>query len=803
MSIKSGKILNEDDSHDVALTSSEVLSNQTEYSRPLFDPQKAEIQLKAILNLLLFYRWYLVGSVILFTILGWSISAFFTPIYESEGTVIISSSPNRFTMAGNDISSLLMSSYGIGLGTSISNELEILNSRSLGYTLLKKIFDERFDVYGRLYPILWRDYPKDSTLTTIDTVFYRVMTQKIVSQKGNNLSNILTIAFRSPSPLESQRMVDLIIDTYSETSTESNKKQVKSALNFLNKELVVVKENVTTYEESLRNFLNQSEIVEVNTQTVELIRTLSRLEGEKKANEVKLAATKEGIRRYTEEMNLLKPGFAKRVSQALAPYIQRMQVQLAEMQTERILLLTKNPDLRDDSVSDERLIKLNDQIQFLENEIYSKTSDLVSDEDFLFVGFINNTDGGVASKLQNYREQLIRLQVEEVQFETQIAVLDQQIQEYEVFYDKLPDYMIELARKKRELMINEQLYVSLAKQSAELMLWEQTQSGLARVVDLAYVPSEPIEPRTKLFVLGGFSFGILFFVAFVFIKEFGTNVINSVEKMKDLGYPIIGTIPELKYYIEEQFDGKEFIEIQGNLISTGLVTLLDSISPTAEAYRRLQSNILYSRPDHPYQVILTTSSNKSEGKTTLSSNLAITFAETGRKVLIVDCDFRRPRIHKIFGVEMSGGVVDSLFSDENPLHFIKASQIENLYLFTIGVMPPNPSEIIRSAGFKKMIHQLREHFDFIILDTPPYGIITDAAPLMHLADGIVVVAKFNQTLEGEFKLTLDNLNKIKAPILGLAMTAFDAKKTSGYYYADYYYQYSYESYNSYDKRAED
>ena len=138
--------------------------------------------------------------------------------------------------------------------------------------------------------------------------------------------------------------------------------------------------------------------------------------------------------------------------------------------------------------------------------------------------------------------------------------------------------------------------------------------------------------------------------------------------------------------------------------------------------------------------------------------------------------------------------------NEDPLTMIKTTLVENLYVFTIGMIPPNPSEIIRSEKFKNLINKLRDDFDFIILDTPPYGIITDAAPLINLADGIIAVAKFNQTKSIEFDFTLENLRKIKAPIIGLALTAFDPKKTSGYYYSDYYYQYSYESYKEYDNR---
>jgi len=760
-----------------------------------------DISVTKLIRLAFHYRWIIIITVLITTIFGYSLSVFFTPIYESQGTIIISTPSNKFSMAGSDISSLLMSSYGIGLGSSITNELEILNSRTLGYNLSTKIFEERFDQNGRLYPLLWRDYPTDSTATTIDTVYFRVMSQKLVTQKGNAFSGILNISFKSPSPLEAQRMVNLLIDTYSEASSESNKVQVKAALKFLNKELSLVKDKVTFFEESLRIYMQDSEVVKLDTQTDELIRTLSRLIGEQKQFEVKLAATNEAIKRYSAEIDAIKPGYAVQLSQSIAPYIQRLQVQLAEFKTERVLLFAKNPELQKDSFSEPRLEKLNSQIDYVYNEILQTTQKLLEDENFQLIGFATSADGGLTARLQNYREQLIRLQIEQISFQTQINVLETQIQGYESFYKQLPDHMIELARKKRDLSINEQLYLSLAKQSSELNLWEQTQSGLARIVDLAFIPSIPVEPRPKIFSLVGLAIGLLLSISYIGIKEFTTPEIDSVEKMKKKGYPVIGVIPDLQYYIKEQFNGDDFVNIEGNEISTGLVTLLDSISPSAEAYRRLQSNILYSRPDNPYKVILTTSSNKSEGKTTLSSNLAISFAETGKKVLLIDCDFRRPRIHKIFGFESNPGIIDCLFTDEDPLTMIKTTIVENLYVFTIGMIPPNPSEIIRSEKFKNLINKLRDDFDFIILDTPPYGIITDAAPLINLADGIIAVAKFNQTKSIEFDFTLENLRKIKAPIIGLALTAFDAKKTSGYYYSDYYYQYSYESYKDYDKRA--
>jgi uncharacterized protein involved in exopolysaccharide biosynthesis len=134
-----------------------IVNNNIDYVKDIETNLKEDddaINLSNIIRLAFHYRWLILIISFVTTLIAYSITAFVTPIYESQGTIIISTPSNKFSMAGNDISSLLMSSYGIGLGTSISNELEILNSRSLGYSLSQKIYEERFDQNGRLYPLL-------------------------------------------------------------------------------------------------------------------------------------------------------------------------------------------------------------------------------------------------------------------------------------------------------------------------------------------------------------------------------------------------------------------------------------------------------------------------------------------------------------------------------------------------------------------------------------------------------------------------------------------------------------------------
>jgi uncharacterized protein involved in exopolysaccharide biosynthesis len=155
-----------------------------------------EIDLRQIIALLLHNKWLIASITGAFTIGAVIVALLLMPIYESEGTIIISEAPNRYSMAGNDLSNLLMSSYGIGVGSSVDNELEVLNSRSLAMNLAQKIYDERFDYSGRLYPILWRSYPKDSTVTSVDTVAFRIMENKVITQKGGKMSSILTVKFQ-------------------------------------------------------------------------------------------------------------------------------------------------------------------------------------------------------------------------------------------------------------------------------------------------------------------------------------------------------------------------------------------------------------------------------------------------------------------------------------------------------------------------------------------------------------------------------------------------------------------------------
>ncbi len=209
-------------------------------------------------------------------------------------------------------------------------------------------------------------------------------------------------------------------------------------------------------------------------------------------------------------------------------------------------------------------------------------------------------------------------------------------------------------------------------------------------------------------------------------------------------------------------------------------------SSVAEAIRIIRTNLEFSGIDKKVKSVLITSSIPSEGKSFISSNLATSFAQNGSKVLLMDCDMRKGRLHKIFGIENEKGLSNLLLEDIETSFkdFIKKTDIDNLYLLPKGVVPPNPSELLNSPKTKALIHVLSDKFDYVILDGTPVNGLTDSLILTKYVDKTVIVATLNNTKTNEFEFTKKSLISVGADIAGVVVNK-TADVHSGYY-GNYY-----------------
>jgi capsular exopolysaccharide synthesis family protein len=227
------------------------------------------------------------------------------------------------------------------------------------------------------------------------------------------------------------------------------------------------------------------------------------------------------------------------------------------------------------------------------------------------------------------------------------------------------------------------------------------------------------------------------------------------------------------------------------MIDVHLITHTNPFSSIAEAYRQLRTNVQYSRIDSPLRTLLVTSANPSEGKSTTVSNLAIAFAQAGKKVLIVDTDFRKPNLHTEFDLNRSPGITDVLFNTSELKNAIQKTVIKNLELLCCGTIPSNPSELLGSAAMKVFTDKLKEQYDMVLFDSPPVLAVTDSSILSTLVDGVIVVASAGQTRTDSFFRTMESLEGVSAHILGVVLNNFDIRSAYGSYYGYRHYRYQY------------
>ena len=219
------------------------------------------------------------------------------------------------------------------------------------------------------------------------------------------------------------------------------------------------------------------------------------------------------------------------------------------------------------------------------------------------------------------------------------------------------------------------------------------------------------------------------------------------------------------------------------VMSQNLIAHHDPKSPASEAYRSLRTNLHYASIDRDIKSLVITSPTAADGKTTTAANLAISMAQNGKRVLLMDADLRKPKIHRYFGIPNGTGLTHLLVQDAQPNDaVVKAPGIDNLFLVTSGSTPPNPSELISSERMRQLIRELADQYDLVILDTPPAAQVTDSVQLAGETDGSLMVVSAGETHIDRTIQAVKSLKNVNAKILGEVLVKTENKGKNYYYY---------------------
>lgn len=338
----------------------------------------------------------------------------------------------------------------------------------------------------------------------------------------------------------------------------------------------------------------------------------------------------------------------------------------------------------------------------------------------------------------------------------------------------LNEKAIEYGVRKRKVDSASDIFDELTRRSKETHEMEQLRSTNIVVREQAVVPKKHIKPKRKTNVMLAAVLGLFGGIAIAFLLEYlDTTIKNQEDLERFTGISFLGIIPSFS-----SDDSEPDTELFTNVYPKSSIT---------ESIRSIRTNIIFSAHEKPLKSLLVTSAGPQEGKSTTVINLGIVFAQGGNRVLIVDSDLRRPRIHRAFNVTRSKGLTNLIMNEATVNEVIINSEVNGLSIIPCGPIPPNPSELLGSVRMEEVIKELEGLFDVILFDSPPIVAVTDAVVLSKKVDGVVLIIKSGKTTFEMLNKAQRQLGDVKADILGSVLNDFNIRDEGYRYY--YYYRY--------------
>ncbi len=681
-------------------------------------------------------KWNILGLGIATAVLAAVIVNMMTPVYRSTATLLVEQNKAR-VVSIEDV-------YGGGLQTKehFQTQSEIIKSTKVATLVADKLKIPPPDANPEGSSFL------SSALSlvgiggqAVEPDSYKKRIVEHIMRSTNvepvRMSQLIKVSYDSPDRQFSAMMANLVAQTYIENDMDARFEMTKSASDWLNSRMAGLKEKLEKSEQALQEYREREHIVD--TKNLELSGAGAQLEG-------LLKSLVEARMRRSDAENAFN------------------QVKRAKGDLDSLPVVQRNP----------LVTRLKEVVA--DNE--RKVSELANRYGPEHVKMVQAT-----AELKQAKANL-RQQVDEVvsvlarEYEVARAnetALEDAVAETKDVIQKSNNKGFALSALERDVVTNRQIYDMFLNRFKETSIASDMQSNVvARVVDPAIVADTPVRPKKLLVILFSFFLGLFIGAIVALLLERLDNTIKSTEDAEaKLGQPILTTIPLLEDKLGKNAS-RHYLDEPKSIFSEGI--------------RTARTGILLSAIDCPNKVIVVTSSIPGEGKSTFSINLALAHAQT-KKVLLIDADMRRPTVTQTLGLNATQPGLSALVAGTASLQeCVQTMEGSSLNIIGVGVIPPNPLELLLSAKFKEVLDELSREFDIVILDSPPVQLVSDAVVLSTMATGVIFVVKADSTSYQISRRCIRTLLAAEATLFGVAINQLDFKKADRYYGANTGYQ---------------
>jgi capsular exopolysaccharide synthesis family protein len=752
--------------------------------------RRSEITLQDILVSLRRGRWIILVS----TIAGLMLAGLYTflsgPVYEATTLVQIESSTRGGTSRTFDLT-------GSGVSTKLTNELEVLKSDGLKEGVARALIKKRTVDAEHLRPIrmiLGNVATGDSfQVASVPEIVKRLT--KAVDFTPTKESDIIRISARSSNPEEAALIANVYTQTYADRNVSASRQKSRELRDFLQSQLTAKHAQLDSTEHRLQEYMQESGVVSLDDEAKKRVEQMAQLESTRDALDIDISSREKALSSLKEQLLREEPNVARAMGESNDAYVKLLQEQIAQLEVQRDVALTQAAQKGGEAVQ-----VFKNQFRDIDLQIDQLKKNLRDRADKLVGNLLPSEQRGgssdvsgafVASAKQKIIEQTIELEG----LKAKKTALTTVIHDAERQFNQIPAKSIELAKLQRARLSTEKLYLLVEEKYNEAAITETSDFGSVNIVDPAITPYEPVAPRPGLYLMVGFFLGLGIGVSIVFVRASLDTRLRTPEDLKRLGIAPLAVI----HWVDKKLLAAMKAEEQsgnGKPFHPTLIMYHNPFAPVSETYRHLRTSMQDEIEKQSLKVVMLTSGRPQEGKSTVTANLAVAFAQNGQRVLLIDADLRRPAIHGIFGMTDQPGLTDVLLRQAALQACVHRSVLEDLDILCSGHAVPNPAELLGSAVMKEMVKETRPLYDIVLLDCAPLLPVADAGVLAHWVDGTVLVVQSGFTTIEMLEHAEEFLTTQHHNVLGLVLNGFDAIKSYGT--AHFAYNSGYAYYGNYN-----